>query len=1056
MPQPEPSELFVPAIAIVKKGIATNSGGSPGCDEIRFTYEVTNQSGEGQILTNVAVTDIDLGGLIAGPDSGDLDVIGLLEPGETWIFSATYGITSQDIINGEFGENPANVSATVQGEGIPISDVSHPTDISGQAPTIIDLTQCRKPGIGIIKEEFPQDLDNDLCFESVLYRFTVGNVAHLPLKNIVVTDNLLGGVVPGPVAGSDINDDGILNPGEEWTYQVLYAIELQITGEVKNQATVQGESMEDGQIVMDLSHNEEYELNGDTISPYDEVCTSSFARLQLVKESNPTDLNTDSCFDAINYTFTIQNGGDVDLRNIELVDDRLGLEFTGPFDGDDNNDGILESTEVWTYTTQYLVTQQDVNIGEVSNQATVTGQVKDFDFLIFDNSDDDDFEENDATVEDVSDYCSILNIGLRKEGNLRDLNQDGCFETIEYIFTVENIGLVDLENIQLTDGNLFGDEPIDNLAPEQDENGDDVLSVGENWEYVVLYPINDGDIDAGIKINQAFVTAVERNEGTPVSDSSHPTDLFDDGDTETITVGACVSEPSISLIKSGTLIDLSGDGCPETILYRFEVINTGIGDLENVSLVDMDLFENESFGPLPGQDVEGDDVLSMGETWAFEGLYSITSVDIDAGIVNNEAEVTANEQGTGIQVMDASHPDNITLDGITQTLTDGACPAGPSIGLIKVGMLEDLDNDDCNELIIYRFIVKNTGTEDLEQISIEDQPLFGDQPIDIPLPNEDTNNDGILSIGEEWVFEAPYSIFQADIDVGFIENQATVFAMASDLGIQDDSDDNSFAENDPTLTLTGEACDFGPGIGLVKVGELKDLVGQDDCPDTIQYTFVVTNIGTRDLDRVSIMDEFLSGDISIDGPLPAVDVNSDGILSVGEYWVYVVLYPITQDDINLGEVENQASVIAYEENTDIQVLDISDFESNWDDRPTITPLVDECLIPNNPEPPTPVGDFEIYNGLTPNGDGLNDYFSIKGIENYPKNSLKIYNRWGVLVYEAEEYGIGNNLFGGTSFGRATIASGKELPSGTYYYILTFFEENPGQPNYTGYLYINRE
>ena len=66
------------------------------------------------------------------------------------------------------------------------------------------------------------------------------------------------------------------------------------------------------------------------------------------------------------------------------------------------------------------------------------------------------------------------------------------------------------------------------------------------------------------------------------------------------------------------------------------------------------------------------------------------------------------------------------------------------------------------------------------------------------------------------------------------------------------------------------------------------------------------------------------------------------------------------------------------------------------------------------------------------------------------------NPMASYLCEAEEYGLDNNLFGGASFGRATIASGKELPSGTYYYILTFLEDNPGQPNYTGYLYINRE
>ena len=87
--KPSISGLFIPGIGIIKKGQATNFGGGPGCDEIQFIYEVTNESANGEILTNVAVTDVDLGGLIlAGPISGD-DGDNLLEIGETWVYTAT-------------------------------------------------------------------------------------------------------------------------------------------------------------------------------------------------------------------------------------------------------------------------------------------------------------------------------------------------------------------------------------------------------------------------------------------------------------------------------------------------------------------------------------------------------------------------------------------------------------------------------------------------------------------------------------------------------------------------------------------------------------------------------------------------------------------------------------------------------------------------------------------------------------------------------------------------------------------------------------------------------
>ncbi len=94
------------------------------------------------------------------------------------------------------------------------------------------------------------------------------------------------------------------------------------------------------------------------------------------------------------------------------------------------------------------------------------------------------------------------------------------------------------------------------------------------------------------------------------------------------------------------------------------------------------------------------------------------------------------------------------------------------------------------------------------------------------------------------------------------------------------------------------------------------------------------------------------------------------------------------------------------------------------------------------------GDFQIYNGVSANGDGFNDFFTIEDIDQHPNNELFIYNRWGVEVYHTRGY---NNTWNGISEGRATIAKGEELPVGTYFYILKI----DGQRNHSGYLYLSR-
>ena len=101
-------------------------------------------------------------------------------------------------------------------------------------------------------------------------------------------------------------------------------------------------------------------------------------------------------------------------------------------------------------------------------------------------------------------------------------------------------------------------------------------------------------------------------------------------------------------------------------------------------------------------------------------------------------------------------------------------------------------------------------------------------------------------------------------------------------------------------------------------------------------------------------------------------------------------------------------------------------------------------------------ELEIFNGVSPSSDDVkNNVFTIRNIEKYPNNSLQIFNRWGVIVYEAEGYGIGNKYFNGTSEGRATISASSQLPEDTYFYILKYVNSNGETKDRSGYLYLNR-
>ena len=115
-------------------------------------------------------------------------------------------------------------------------------------------------------------------------------------------------------------------------------------------------------------------------------------------------------------------------------------------------------------------------------------------------------------------------------------------------------------------------------------------------------------------------------------------------------------------------------------------------------------------------------------------------------------------------------------------------------------------------------------------------------------------------------------------------------------------------------------------------------------------------------------------------------------------------------------------------------------------------------IPNYLDPDLVVtgGDeVEVFNVVTPNGDGVHDVLTIAGLENFPNNTIKIYNRWGVLVYVTKAYNTQGNVFDGTSNGRVTIEKDNKLPVGTYFYILDYEDGTNNMKSKTGYLYINR-
>ena len=126
------------------------------------------------------------------------------------------------------------------------------------------------------------------------------------------------------------------------------------------------------------------------------------------------------------------------------------------------------------------------------------------------------------------------------------------------------------------------------------------------------------------------------------------------------------------------------------------------------------------------------------------------------------------------------------------------------------------------------------------------------------------------------------------------------------------------------------------------------------------------------------------------------------------------------------------------------------------------------------EKPTIVDTFQfegceliIPDGFSPNEDGYNDYFEMRFIceegeqtfeESYPEARIEIFNRWGNLVYEKENYGNVTRWgsleawWDGTSMHDMQIGKDK-LPAATYFYIL-YFNSDDGRKPVAGAIFLN--
>ncbi|TVZ23440.1 gliding motility-associated-like protein [Dokdonia sp. Hel_I_63] len=192
----------------------------------------------------------------------------------------------------------------------------------------------------------------------------------------------------------------------------------------------------------------------------------------------------------------------------------------------------------------------------------------------------------------------------------------------------------------------------------------------------------------------------------------------------------------------------------------------------------------------------------------------------------------------------------------------------------------------------------------------------------------------------------------------------------------------------------------------------------------VVYTITVTNIGDTDFTDVEVQEILPSGLQFISAVTDSGTFdNAAGTWIIPEVMASAtVVLEITAVVLEDGDYLNIATI-----------TQSSPTDSDLTNNVSQVDIAPSCI--------------KVFNEFSPNGDGFNDTFTIRCIESYPENNLKIYNRAGNMVFEMDGYA---NVWRGTSTSNGTVNKNDGLPSSTYYYILDLKD---GSEPLTGWVYI---
>ena len=569
--------------------------------------------------------------------------------------------------------------------------------------------------------------------------------------------------------------------------------------------------------------------------------------LQKFANAANGDTNPITTGEQIQYSYLIENTGNVDLTTLTVADNKVS-SVSCPTPASPG----LAPGDFETCTGTYTATATDAADNNVTNMATATGS---------------DAAGGNGTLAQVTtsipETSPAPSVEIHKSASVTPSSDaDGVVvgDHISYSYIVTNTGNVNLSSVAVNDPTA-GSVTCPGLTAPGLAPGGSVTCTED-----VAYQVTQSDVDSGNVTDVATATGTATVAGSPVtSPPSAP-------DSVTTPAG---TNPVVSIVKSAAVTPSADQNAVkpgDTIQYSYLVTNTGNTTLKTISVNDSNLITVTCpTPPSPG--------LAPGsaEACTADHPYTVTQADVDAGAVNDTATAS------GVDLLGVPSPK------ASGSLTVPAEPADPELSIAKHGTnTNPVDQSDIKvgDTIDYSYVVTNTGDVTLTTVAVIDPTLGSVTCPSLPLQG--------LAPGSSITCTAdnPYTVTQADVDAGGASDEAT--ATGAD------------ANGNSTSTSTARADVLAvrsPRVSLVKIASVTPAADQNDAQvgDVISYSFLVTNTGNVDLTSISVSDPSL-GPVSCPIPAPPGLAFGASETCTGE-----VQHTVTAADLAAGSVSDSAT-----------------------------------------------------------------------------------------------------------------------------------------------------